>query len=187
LTGDRIWALTFLRHFQVDGAAMQQLRSLPARFQIPGRGITDGEMLEQLSWLFNSGRVHACRIERKPPPPVRSLAAAAAPPFPLVERKPPVARQPDLDADTFPFDADLVAGAAAGIMPGKTPAMVTAIALVDRSLVVQSLALRVPDSGGFLTWYLAAPPPGHEILMLRRISFQGNSRFDSYAVCRAKE
>jgi hypothetical protein len=113
LTDDRIWALTFLRHFQVDGAAMQQLRGLPARFQIPGRGLTDGEMLEQLSWLFTSGRVHACPIERKPPPPVGSLASAAAPPFPLVERKPPVARQPENpDADTFPSDADLVASAA---------------------------------------------------------------------------
>jgi len=73
------------------------------------------------------------------------------------------------------------------ISPARLQPIVATILLVDRSLVPQSLAIRQPDSGGVLTWYLAALPPAREILMLRRISFQGNSRFDAYAVCRAKD
>jgi hypothetical protein len=77
--------------------------------------------------------------------------------------------------------------AMAEISPARLRPMVSAILLVDHTLAPQSLAIRGPDSGGVWTWYLAAPPPAHELLMLRRISFQGDSRFDSYAVCRAKE
>jgi len=73
------------------------------------------------------------------------------------------------------------------ISPARLQPIVATILLVDRSLVPQSLTIRVPDSDGLVTWYLAAPPPAREILMLRRISFQGNSRFDAYAVCRAKD
>jgi len=112
LSGDRIWALTWLRRFRSNGAAMQQFRGLLACFDFSGRRLTDGEVLERLSWLFQSGRLHACPVEWEPVP-AGEAAGAAPPPFPLSERKPAPPKHEDTrDPDTFPADADLVAAAA---------------------------------------------------------------------------
>lgn len=114
LSGGRIWALTWLRRFLGDGAAMQRLRGLLARYRFSDRGLTDGEVLKQLSWLFSSGQWHVCRIEREVPASAGEAASAPEPPaFPLSERRPAELRRAETpDADTFPSDADLVAAAA---------------------------------------------------------------------------
>jgi len=84
-------------------------------------------------------------------------------------------------------EAFIEISAKAEISPARLEPMVAAILLIDRTLVPQSLAIRVPDSDNLYTWYLAAPSLAHEIPMLLRVFFQGHSRFDAYAVCRTKD
>jgi hypothetical protein len=73
----------------------------------------------------------------------------------------------------------------AEISPLRLSPLVSTVMLTDRWLVPRAVAIRVPDSGGFTTWYVESPRP-HEAVVLRRIWFQGHTSFDVYAVCREK-
>ena len=82
-------------------------------------------------------------------------------------------------------DTFIEISAAARISPARLEPMVSAILVVDRSMVPRALAIRIQSQDELVTWHLVSTAT-REIVALRQLSFQGNSRFESLAVCRAR-
>jgi len=68
------------------------------------------------------------------------------------------------------------------ISPLRLVPAVQTILWVDSGNKPQAVALRKRESGGLNTWF-AVWTSHNELTLLKRISFQGNSRFDSCCIC----
>jgi hypothetical protein len=70
------------------------------------------------------------------------------------------------------------------ISPLRLRPFITALIWVDSENIPQAAVIREKDSGDLKTWFAVRTPPS-DVAILKRLTVEGHSRFESYAVCRA--